>query len=33
MRDRELLTLNEVSVIDDANREAGALAKRAGLVT
>jgi 5-methylthioadenosine/S-adenosylhomocysteine deaminase len=31
MRDRELLTLNEAEVIEEANREAGALAERAGL--
>ena len=31
MRDGELLTLNEADVIADANREAGALTKRAGL--
>jgi len=31
MRDRDLLTMNEASVIEDANREANALAKRAGL--
>ena len=31
MRDRDLLTLNEASVIEEANREANALAKRAGL--
>jgi 5-methylthioadenosine/S-adenosylhomocysteine deaminase len=31
MRDGELLTLNEADVIADANREAGALVKRAGL--
>src|SRR5712691_10922565 len=31
MRDGELLTLNEADVIADANREAGALMKRAGL--
>jgi 5-methylthioadenosine/S-adenosylhomocysteine deaminase len=29
MRDRQLLTLNELSVIDEANREASALAARA----
>jgi 5-methylthioadenosine/S-adenosylhomocysteine deaminase len=31
MRERELLTLNEAEVIEEANREAGALAERAGL--
>jgi hypothetical protein len=31
MRDGELLTMNEASVIEEANREASALAKRAGL--
>ncbi len=31
MRDGELLTLNEADVIAEANREAGALTKRAGL--
>lgn len=31
MRDRELLTLSEADVIAEANREAGALMKRAGL--
>ena len=31
MRDRDLLTMNEASVIEEANREANALAKRAGL--
>jgi 5-methylthioadenosine/S-adenosylhomocysteine deaminase len=31
MRDGELLTLNEADVIDDANREAGALTERAGI--
>jgi len=31
MRDRKLLTLNEESVIDDANREAKALMDRAGV--
>jgi 5-methylthioadenosine/S-adenosylhomocysteine deaminase len=31
MRDRELLTMNEAIVIDEANREAGALQERAGL--
>jgi len=31
MRDGELLTLNEASVLEDANREARALAKRAGV--
>jgi 5-methylthioadenosine/S-adenosylhomocysteine deaminase len=31
MRERELLTLNEASLLEDANREAVALAKRAGL--
>jgi 5-methylthioadenosine/S-adenosylhomocysteine deaminase len=33
MRDGELLTLDEASVIEEANREAGALAARAGLST
>jgi 5-methylthioadenosine/S-adenosylhomocysteine deaminase len=32
MRDGELLTLNEKSVLEDANREARALAKRAGVL-
>ena len=32
MRDGELLTLNEASVLEDANREARALAKRAGVL-
>jgi 5-methylthioadenosine/S-adenosylhomocysteine deaminase len=32
MRERELLTLNELDVIAEANREAGSLAARAGLV-
>ncbi len=32
MRDGELLTLNEKSVLEDANREARALAKRAGMI-
>ncbi len=31
MRDRELLTLSEDTVIEEANREAGALAERAGI--
>src|ERR1041385_2655479 len=31
MRDRELLTMNELAVIQDANREAGSLQERAGL--
>ncbi len=31
MRDGELLTLNEASVIEEANREASALAERAGI--
>jgi 5-methylthioadenosine/S-adenosylhomocysteine deaminase len=31
MRDGELLTMNEASVIEDANRESSALAERAGL--
>jgi 5-methylthioadenosine/S-adenosylhomocysteine deaminase len=31
MRDGELLTLNEASVVEEANREASALAQRAGL--
>ncbi|HSQ23096.1 MAG TPA: amidohydrolase family protein, partial [Pyrinomonadaceae bacterium] len=31
MRDRQLMTLNERSVIDEANREARGLAKRAHL--
>ncbi|MDX6444145.1 MAG: 5-methylthioadenosine/S-adenosylhomocysteine deaminase [Blastocatellia bacterium] len=31
MRNRELLTLNEASVIEEANREASALAERAGI--
>lgn len=31
MRDRQLLTLNEANVIDEANREAGELARRARL--
>jgi len=31
MREGRLLTLNEASVIAEANREAGALAERAGL--
>jgi 5-methylthioadenosine/S-adenosylhomocysteine deaminase len=30
MRDRELLTMNELTLIQDANREAGALQERAG---
>jgi 5-methylthioadenosine/S-adenosylhomocysteine deaminase len=33
MRDGELLTLNETSLIEEANREAAALAARAGLST
>jgi 5-methylthioadenosine/S-adenosylhomocysteine deaminase len=32
MRDGELLTMNEASVIEDANREASALAERAGVI-
>ena len=32
MRDGELLTMNEASVIEDANREARSLAERAGLL-
>src|SRR6266850_442568 len=32
MRDGELLSMNEASVIEDANREAGALAERAGII-
>jgi 5-methylthioadenosine/S-adenosylhomocysteine deaminase len=31
MRNRELLTLNEASVLEEANREANALAERAGI--
>jgi 5-methylthioadenosine/S-adenosylhomocysteine deaminase len=31
MRDRKLMTLNEATVIDDANREAAALFERAGI--
>ena len=31
MRDSELLTLNEASVVEEANREGGALAQRAGV--
>jgi 5-methylthioadenosine/S-adenosylhomocysteine deaminase len=31
MREGKLLTLNEASVIDEANREAGTVAERAGL--
>jgi 5-methylthioadenosine/S-adenosylhomocysteine deaminase len=33
MSNRELLTLNEASVLEEANREASALAERAGLVS
>jgi len=33
MRDGELLSMNEASVIEDANREASALAERAGIYT
>jgi len=32
MRDRELLTMDEAGVIEEANREATALAKRAGVI-
>jgi 5-methylthioadenosine/S-adenosylhomocysteine deaminase len=32
MRDGELLTMNEASVIENANREASALAERAGVI-
>jgi 5-methylthioadenosine/S-adenosylhomocysteine deaminase len=33
MRNRELLTMNEASVLEEANREASALAERAGVVS
>ncbi len=32
MRDSKLLVMNEASVIEDANREASALAERAGVI-
>jgi hypothetical protein len=32
IRDGELLSMNEAGVIEDANREASALAERAGVI-
>jgi hypothetical protein len=33
MRNRDLLTLNEASVLEEANREASTLAERAGVIS